>query len=62
MTTFATLPIPQAGVQTHYDLQGRRYVVLNLTNEEDDFFDYEWDQPVNKFTPSGLKRFATKRQ
>ena len=62
MTTFATLPIPQAGVQTHYDLQGRRYVVLNLTNEEDDFFDYEWDEPVNIFTPSGLKRFATKRQ
>lgn len=62
MTTFATVPIPQAGVQTHYDLQGRRYVALNLTNEEDDFFDYEWDQPVKKFNPSGLKRFASKRQ
>src|SRR3546814_257584 len=33
--TFPNEPVVVNGVQVHYDLQSRRYVIINLTNEED---------------------------
>ncbi|MGQ0701372.1 MAG: DUF1329 domain-containing protein [Panacagrimonas sp.] len=59
---FPQVPVMVNGVQVHYDLQSRRYVILNLTNEEKSLIAYDWVQQANYFTPSNLKRFAASRQ
>lgn len=55
---FANVPVVVNGVQVHYDLQSRRYVILNMTNEEREDIEWDWEQRVSYFTPSQLKRFA----
>ena len=57
--TFANVPVVVNGVQVHYDLQSRRYVAVNLTNEESQQVDYDWEQPPSYFTPQQLQKFAT---
>lgn len=59
---FPQVPVMINGVQVHYDLQSRRYVVLNLTNEEKDLIEYDWEQEPGYFTPANLKRFAGQRR
>lgn len=59
---FPQVPVMVNGVQVHYDLQSRRYVILNLTNEEKDLIEYDWEVEPSYFTPSNLKRFATSRR
>ncbi|MDE2149156.1 MAG: DUF1329 domain-containing protein [Gammaproteobacteria bacterium] len=56
---YGDVPVVIAGVQVHYDLQSRRYVILNMTNEEKDFVEYDWQRPPSYFTPQQLQRFAT---
>lgn len=56
------IPLVANPVQAHYDLQSRRYVILNMTNEEDKRIEYDWHQPPSYFTPSKLKRYATQKQ
>ena len=46
------------GVQVHYDLQSRRYVMINMTNEEKKLIDYDWEAKPDYFTPTSLKKFA----
>jgi hypothetical protein len=58
---FANVPVVVNGVQVHYDLQSRRYVVLNMTNEERAMIDYDWEKAGSYFTPQQLKRFAETR-
>lgn len=55
---FANVPVMVNGIQVHYDLQSRRYVVINLTNEEKNTIEYDWSQNQGYFSPSNLKRFA----
>ena len=55
---FANVPVVVNGVQVHYDLQSRRYVMINMTNEEKKLIDYDWDASPDYFTPSALKKFA----
>jgi hypothetical protein len=59
---FANVPIVVNGVQVHYDLQSRRYVVINMTNEERKMIEYDWEQDPSYFTPATLKKFATTSQ
>lgn len=59
---FPQVPVMFNGVQVHYDLQSRRYVILNLTNEEKELIEYDWEVEPAYFTPSSLKRFATSRR
>ncbi|WP_420466808.1 DUF1329 domain-containing protein [Panacagrimonas sp.] len=59
---FPQVPVMINGVQVHYDLQSRRYAILNLTNEEKELIEYDWTQTPGYFTPSNLKRFAATRQ
>ncbi len=59
---FPNVPVMINGVQVHYDLQSRRYVILNLTNEEDELIEYDWKEDPEYFTPSNLKRFARRRR
>ncbi|TJY60803.1 DUF1329 domain-containing protein [Sinimarinibacterium sp. CAU 1509] len=59
---FANVPVVVNGVQVHYDLQSRRYVIINMTNEERKLIEYDWEADPGYFTPSGLKRFATTSQ
>ncbi len=56
---FANVPVMVNGVQVHYDLQSRRYVILNMTNEERQATEYDWTAPAGYFSPNNLKRFAT---
>ncbi|MFA5937923.1 MAG: DUF1329 domain-containing protein [Sinimarinibacterium sp.] len=60
--TFANVPVVVNGVQVHYDLQSRRYVAINLTNEERKLIEYDWEMEPSYFTPGTLKRFATTSQ
>ena len=57
--TFQNVPLIVNGVQVHYDLQSRRYVILNMTNEERKDIDYDWYKPKKYFSPRTLKKFAT---
>ena len=57
--TFANVPVVVNGVQVHYDLQSRRYVAVNLTNEEPQQVEYDWEQSPGYFTPQQLQKFAT---
>lgn len=56
---YADVPVVVNGVQVHYDLQSRRYVILNMTNEESQIIEYDWQKPPSYFTPQQLQRFAT---
>lgn len=59
--TLPSVPITIAGepgVQVHYDLQSARYVILNLTNEEPEFIEYDWDTHPDRFTPQRLRDFG----
>ncbi|MDB5985955.1 MAG: hypothetical protein JWR16_1008 [Nevskia sp.] len=57
--SFANVPVVVNGVQVHYDLQSRRYVVVNLTNEEPKMVEYDWEKEPSYFTPQQLQKFAT---
>ena len=59
---FPEVPVMVNGVQVHYDLQSRRYVILNLTNEEKELIEYDWSAEPSYFTPVALKRFAASRR
>ncbi len=59
---FPNVPVMVNGVQVHYDIQSRRYVILNLTNEEKDLIEYDWKAEPAYFTPANLKRFASNRR
>ncbi len=56
---FANVPVVVNGVQIHYDLQSRRYVALNLTNEESRQIEYDWEKDIGYFSPQQLQKFAT---
>ncbi|MGH8541138.1 MAG: DUF1329 domain-containing protein [Stenotrophobium sp.] len=56
---YADVPVVVNGVQVHYDLQSRRYVIVNLTNEEPKLVEYDWEKPPSYFTPQQLQKFAT---
>jgi hypothetical protein len=56
---FANVPVVVNGVQVHYDLQSRRYVVVGLTNEEPKLIEYDWEQAPSYFSPQQLQKFAT---
>lgn len=58
---FANVPVVVNGVQVHYDLQSRRYVIVNMTNEEKKVIDYDWEKEPSYFTPRQLQKFATTR-
>lgn len=55
---FANVPVVVNGVQVHYDLQSRRYVILNMTNEEKEDVEWDWEKRKSYFTPSTLKKFS----
>ena len=56
---FANVPVVVNGVQVHYDLQSRRYVAVNLMNEEPKDIEYDWVADPSYFTPQELQKFAT---
>lgn len=56
---FANVPVVVNGVQVHYDLQSRRYVAINLTNEEKSLLEYDWEKDPKYFNPQQLQKFAT---
>jgi len=56
---FANVPVMVNGIQVHYDIQSRRYVILNLINEEKNMIEYDWSVEPGYFAPNNLKRFAT---
>jgi len=58
---FANVPVVVNGVQVHYDLQSRRYVILNMTNEEKKSVDYDWEKEPSYFTPRQLQKFSTSK-
>jgi len=55
----ANVPVVVNGVQVHYDLQSRRYVILGLTNEEPKLIEYDWEKEPAYFSPQQLQKFAT---
>ncbi len=55
------IPLVANPVQVHYDLQSRRYVMLNMTNEEKKRIEYDWYEPPAYFSTSKLKRYATSK-
>jgi hypothetical protein len=57
--TFPDMPVVVNGVQVHYDLQSRRYAVLNLTNEEPKQIEYDWSKEASYFSPQQLQKFVT---
>ena len=57
--SFPNVPVVVNGVQSHYDLQSRRYVVVNLTNEEPQQIEYNWEKDPGYFSPQQLQKFAT---
>ncbi|SEP64915.1 Protein of unknown function [Solimonas aquatica] len=56
---FANLPVMINGVQVHYDLQSRRYVIINMSNEEPKMMEFDLAGKPGDYTPATLKRFAT---
>lgn len=56
---FSNVPVMVNGVQVHYDLQSRRYVILNMVNEEKQLIEYDWTAKSDYFSPNNLKRFAS---
>lgn len=57
--SFANVPVVVNGAQAHYDLQSRRYVAVNLTNEEPQQLEYDWEKEPGYFSPQQLQKFAT---
>jgi hypothetical protein len=55
---FANVPVVVNGVQVHYDLQSRRYVIINMTNEEKKLIEYDWEKDPKYFSPQQLQKFA----
>ena len=55
---FQNVPLIVNGVQVHYDLQSRRYVIVNLTNEEKDMIEYDWYESKSHYKPRELPKFA----
>ena len=62
LINFANVPVVVNGVQVHYDLQSRRYVAINMTNEERKLIEHDWEMKPGYFTPVGLKKFAQASQ
>jgi hypothetical protein len=58
---FASVPVVVNGVQVHYDIQSRRYVVLNMRNEEKKEIEWDYEKPSSYFTPRQLQKFATSK-
>ncbi len=59
---YPNMPLPVNFLQAHYDLQSRRYVMLNMQNEEKGGAEYGLTFEEKDFTTSRLKRFAEQRQ
>jgi hypothetical protein len=59
---FVNVPVVVNGVQVHYDLQSRRYVIINMTNEEKNLIEYDWEKEPSYFSPAQLQKFATTSQ
>jgi hypothetical protein len=59
---FVNVPVVVNGVQVHYDLQSRRYVIINMTNEERKLIEYDWEKEPSYFSPQQLQKFATGSQ
>ena len=59
---FVNVPVVVNGVQVHYDLQSRRYVIINMTNEERNLIEYDWEKEPSYFSPAQLQKFATTSQ
>jgi len=57
--TFPNVPVVVNGTQSHYDLQSRRYVTVNLVNEESEAPEYDWEKEPTYFSPQQLQKFAT---
>jgi hypothetical protein len=62
LINFVNVPVVVNGVQVHYDLQSRRYVILNMTNEERKLIEYDWEKEPGYFTPQQLQKFAQGNQ
>ncbi|MGJ8671206.1 MAG: DUF1329 domain-containing protein [Oceanococcus sp.] len=58
---YPQVPLLVNAMQAHYDLQSRRYVVINMQNEEKNPVEYDFQAEAKQFTTSALKRFATKQ-
>ena len=58
---YPQIPLPDNSLQAHFDLQSRRYVMLNMQNEERAPMSYNYDAPPSHFTTSALKRFGTRQ-
>ncbi|ORE86125.1 hypothetical protein ATO7_12548 [Oceanococcus atlanticus] len=58
---YPQIPLPDNSLQAHFDLQSRRYVMLNMQNEERTPMSYNHVAPPSHFTTSALKRFATQQ-
>ena len=61
LINFAEVPVVANGVQVHYDLQSRRYVIINMTNEEKKQLEYDYVQKPSYFTPQQLQKFGSAR-
>lgn len=58
---YPRVPLLVNAMQTHYDIQSRRYVILNMRNQEDEPLEYDVRAPKSAFTTSALRRFASQR-
>ncbi len=56
---YPNVPLLVNAMQAHYDLQSRRYVVINMQNEEKEPVEYDFQAPDSHFTTSSLKRFGS---
>ena len=59
---YPQVPLLVNALQAHYDLQSRRYVVINMQNEEKNPIEYDFETSDKYFTTSALKRFASTQQ
>lgn len=59
---YTKVPVFMNPVQVHYDLQSRRYVIMNLTNEEKKEVEYDWHKPKKYFNTKTLKKFSRRNQ
>lgn len=48
--------VPGFAVETLYDLQAGRYLVMGMTNEERHGFDFNYKSSSNEFTPAALRQ------
>lgn len=54
------IPFMTNPLQVHYDLNSRRYVVLNMTSEEPKLTQYDWTAPSSHFNARYLEKFVKK--